>query len=65
MHVPLWVGYNPPLNFRELVCGIVIDHDIHIELLGNILLNVLENLLILMISVFAFALRKDFTVGNL
>ena len=62
--MPPWMGCQPPFDFRMLVRGIVVDDDVHVEFLGNILLNVFEELEILLVPVLALALGKNFTGRN-
>ena len=41
MHVPSFVGGQPALYLWMLVCRIVVDHDVHIELRRNVLFDML------------------------
>ena len=40
--VPSFMGSEPTLDSRMLVCGIVVNHDVHIELLRDVLLDMLQ-----------------------
>lgn len=64
MDVPSFMRGKPSLDFRMFVRGIVVDHDMHIELLRNVLLYMLQERQILLMPVSPFALGEHLTVGN-
>jgi len=64
MHMPAVVGGQPTLDPRMFVSGVVVHHDVDIELLRHILIDVLEKLQILLVTVPAFALTTSSSLSN-
>jgi len=64
VNVPSFMGGKPALDFRMFVRGIVINDDVHIKLLRNVLLDVLEERQVLLMPMSTLTLGQDRTIGD-
>jgi len=62
--VPSFMGCQPALNTRVFVGGIVVYHHVDFKFLGNVFLDMLQELKILLMPVPLLALGEHFAIGD-
>ena len=65
MEMPPPVTDQPPFDGRVLVCSIIVNNCMDLEVERNLFFNMLQECHKLLVTMLGFALSDDCTVGNI
>jgi len=65
VNVPAGMSYKPPFHLRMLVSGVVVNHDMYIEIRRNILVHMLQKAQIFLMTMSAFAFGNYLSPGDI